>query len=154
MSRLSPARPASPACSAGRSIIRARRGCTATGCSNSRSTAPTSRSRHTPKGWGRGAARVHTPFSPHPNRLEQGIRALPSLGFRGGNITLPHKERAVGFVDVLTPTAKRIGAINTLIVRDDGSILGDNSDGFGFIANLQQFQPAWRGDAGPAVLLG
>jgi shikimate dehydrogenase len=97
---------------------------------------------------------AYIPFATHPSRLEQGIRALPALGFRGGNITLPHKERAVGFVDALTPTAKRIGAINTLIVRDDGTILGDNSDGFGFIANLQQIQPDWRGSAGPAVLLG
>lgn len=97
---------------------------------------------------------AYIPFATHPSRLEQGIRALPALGFRGGNITLPHKERAVGFVDALTPTAKRIGAINTLVVREDGTILGDNSDGFGFIANLQQFQPQWRGADGPAVLLG
>jgi shikimate dehydrogenase len=94
------------------------------------------------------------PFGTHPSRLEQGIRALPALGFRGGNITLPHKERALGMVDEATPLAMRIGAINTLIVREDGSILGDNTDGFGFIANLQQFQPDWRGSAGPAVVLG
>lgn len=97
---------------------------------------------------------AYIPFATHPSKLEQGIRALPALGFRGGNITLPHKERAVAFVDALTPTAKRIGAINTLVVREDGSILGDNSDGFGFIANLQQLQPQWRGTDGPAVLLG
>lgn len=97
---------------------------------------------------------AYIPFATHPSKLEQGIRALPALGFRGGNITLPHKERAVGFVDALTPTAKRIGAINMLVVRDDGTILGDNSDGFGFIANLQQIQPQWRGADGPAVLLG
>ncbi len=97
---------------------------------------------------------AYVPFATHPSKLEQGIRALPSLGFRGGNITLPHKERALGFVDELTPVAKRIGAINMLVVRDDGTILGDNSDGFGFIANLQQVQPSWRGAAGPAVLLG
>jgi shikimate dehydrogenase len=97
---------------------------------------------------------AYIPFATHPRRLEQGIRALPALGFRGGNITLPHKERALGFVDEATPLARRIGAVNTLLVREDGSILGDNSDGFGFIANLQQAQPAWRGNAGPAVLLG
>jgi shikimate dehydrogenase len=97
---------------------------------------------------------AYIPFATHPSKLEQGIRALTSLGFRGGNITLPHKERALGFVDDLTPVAKRIGAINMLVVREDGTILGDNSDGFGFIANLQQVQPSWRGNAGPAVLLG
>jgi shikimate dehydrogenase len=97
---------------------------------------------------------AYIPFATHPSRLEQGIRALPALGFRGGNITLPHKERALGMVDAVTPLARRIGAINMLVVREDGTILGDNSDGFGFIANLRQFQPAWRGAAGPAVLLG
>jgi shikimate dehydrogenase len=97
---------------------------------------------------------AYIPFATHPSRLEQGIRALPALGFRGGNITLPHKERALGMVDEVTPLARRIGAINMLVVREDGTILGDNSDGFGFIANLRQFQPAWRGATGPAVLLG
>ncbi len=97
---------------------------------------------------------AYIPFATHPAKLEQGIRALQALGFRGGSITLPHKERALGFVDALTPVAKRIGAINMLVVREDGAILGDNSDGFGFIANLRQFHPGWRSAAGPAVLLG
>jgi shikimate dehydrogenase len=97
---------------------------------------------------------VYIPFATHPAKLEQGIRALPALGFRGGNITLPHKERALTLVDEATPLARRIGAINMLVVREDGTILGDNSDGYGFIANLQQFQPAWRGAAGPAIVLG
>jgi shikimate dehydrogenase len=97
---------------------------------------------------------AYIPFATHPSKLEQGIRALPALGFRGGNITLPHKERALSLVDDVTPLARRIGAINMLVVREDGSILGDNSDGFGFIANLQQVQPGWRGATGPAVLLG
>ncbi|HEY1382012.1 MAG TPA: shikimate dehydrogenase [Dongiaceae bacterium] len=97
---------------------------------------------------------AYIPFSTHPGRLEQAIRALPAFGFRGGNITLPHKERALTLVDEVTSLARRIGAINTLIVRDDGSILGDNTDGFGFVANLKQAQPTWRGDAGAAVVLG
>jgi shikimate dehydrogenase len=97
---------------------------------------------------------AYIPFATHPSKLEQGIRALPALGFRGGNITLPHKERALSLVDEATTLARRIGAINMLVVREDGTILGDNSDGFGFLANLQQFQPDWRGAAGPALLLG
>jgi shikimate dehydrogenase len=97
---------------------------------------------------------AYIPFATHPSRLEQAIRALPVLGFRGGNITLPHKERALGFVDEATNLARRIGAVNTLIVRNDGAILGDNTDGYGFIANLKQVQPAWRGAAGPAVVFG
>jgi shikimate dehydrogenase len=97
---------------------------------------------------------AYIPFATHPGRLEQAIRALPALGFRGGNITLPHKERALTLVDEATPLARRVGAVNTLIVRDDGSILGDNTDGFGFIANLKQAQPSWRAKRGAAVVLG
>ncbi|HET6157616.1 MAG TPA: shikimate dehydrogenase [Dongiaceae bacterium] len=97
---------------------------------------------------------AYIPFATHPAKLEQGMRALPALGFRGGNITLPHKERALALVDEATPLAKRIGAINTLIVREDGTILGDNTDGFGFIANLQHVQPGWRGASGAAIVLG
>ena len=97
---------------------------------------------------------AYIPFSTHPRDLPRAIRALPSLGFRGGNVTLPHKEPALGLVDEVTRVAERIGAVNTLIVRDDGSILGDNTDGFGFLAHLQASQPGWRPAAGPAVLLG
>lgn len=97
---------------------------------------------------------AYVPFATHPAKLEQAIRALPALGFRGGNITLPHKERALGAVDEVTALARRIGAVNTLLVRDDGSILGDNTDGFGFLAHLIATKPDWNGAAGPAVVLG
>jgi shikimate dehydrogenase len=97
---------------------------------------------------------AYIPFATHPTKFDQALRALPSLGFRGGNVTLPHKERALALVDEATPLAKRIGAVNTLIVREDGSILGDNTDGYGFLANLKQLQPSWRASAGPALVLG
>jgi shikimate dehydrogenase len=97
---------------------------------------------------------AYVPFATHPRDLPRAIRALPSLGFRGGNVTLPHKEPALGLVDEVTRVAQRIGAVNTLVVREDGSIVGDNTDGFGFLANLEASQSGWRPDAGPAVLLG
>ncbi len=97
---------------------------------------------------------AYMPFATHPVKLEQGIRSLPALGFRGGNITLPHKERALGFVDQVTPVAKRIGAVNTLTVREDGTILGDNTDGYGFLAHLISTRPDWSGANGPGVVLG
>lgn len=97
---------------------------------------------------------AYVPFATHPTKLEQAIRALPALGFKGGNITLPHKERALGLVDEATALARRIGAINTLLVREDGAILGDNTDGYGFLAHLIASRPEWNGGAGPAVVLG
>ncbi|MES1150442.1 MAG: shikimate dehydrogenase [Dongia sp.] len=97
---------------------------------------------------------AYVPFSTHPRDLPRAIRALPSLGFRGGNVTLPHKEPALGLVDEVSRTAQRIGAVNTLVVREDGSIFGDNTDGFGFLAHLQASQAHWQPAAGPVVLLG
>lgn len=97
---------------------------------------------------------AYVPFATHPSKLELAVRALPALGFKGANVTLPHKERALELVDELTPIARRIGAVNTLIVREDGSILGDNSDGYGFLAHLIATHPTWSGDQGPAVVLG
>lgn len=96
---------------------------------------------------------VYLPFATRPENLVAAIRALPKLGFRGGNVTLPHKERALDAVDELSPVARRIGAVNTLIVREDGTILGDNTDGFGFLEHLKGSAPGWNRDA-PAVILG
>lgn len=88
-----------------------------------------------------------------PDALEAALRGLVALGFRGGNATLPHKERALALADAATPRARRIGAANTLVVRD-GALEADNTDGFGFIENLRQNAPDWRADAGPALVLG
>lgn len=97
---------------------------------------------------------TYLPFSTRPENLIDAIRALPKLGFRGGNITLPHKERALAAVDELSDVARRIGAVNTLIVREDGTIFGDNTDGYGFLQHLKSSAPQWRAEAGPAVVLG
>ncbi len=97
---------------------------------------------------------AYIPFATHPAKLEQAVRALPALGFRGGNVTLPHKERALALVDEATPVARRVGAVNTLVVREDATILGDNTDGYGFLAHLAATQLGWRGADGPACVLG
>jgi len=96
---------------------------------------------------------AYVPLAVAPARLEQALRALPAMGFRGVNLTIPHKEPALALVDRTTPAAARIGAVNTVIVEQE-SLLGDNTDGFGFMASLAAGAPDWRADAGPAVLLG
>jgi shikimate dehydrogenase len=95
---------------------------------------------------------AYVPLAVAPDKLEQALRALPAMGFRGVNLTIPHKEPALTVVDQVTPTAARIGAVNTVIVGPDG-LLGDNTDGYGFMASLAG-APGWRAAAGPAVLLG
>jgi shikimate dehydrogenase len=60
----------------------------------------------------------------------------------------------MALMDRLDPLAKRIGAVNTVVVEPDGSLCGYNTDAFGFIESLMDEQPNWRADAGPAVVLG
>jgi shikimate dehydrogenase len=101
-----------------------------------------------------GLRGAYVPLPVQPDTLEAALQALPVLGFAGCNLTIPHKITAVDIVDELEPLAQRIGAANTIVVRPDGSLLGRNTDAFGFIASLREAQPQWRADAGPAVMLG
>jgi shikimate dehydrogenase len=95
----------------------------------------------------------YIPIALPPERFGEGLRALPGLGFRGVNVTIPNKEAALALADVVTPRAEAIGAANTLTFTD-GAIHADNSDGYGFIANLRQHAPAWSAATGPALVLG
>jgi shikimate dehydrogenase len=89
-----------------------------------------------------------------PDRLETAIRGLAALGFAGCNVTVPHKVSAMQFMDELHPTARRVAAINTIVVQPDGRLLGMNNDGAGYIQSLRDADATWRGDAGPALVLG
>jgi len=97
---------------------------------------------------------AYLPLAVRPEKARDAIRALPLLGFAGANVTLPHKEAALSAVDRVTPAARRIGAVNTILVAADGTLEGSNSDGFGFLENLRQAAPQWRAELGPVVLLG
>lgn len=63
-------------------------------------------------------------------------------GFVGANITVPHKEAAFRACDRRTPVAEVLGAVNVLW-RENGLLCGDNTDVFGFLANLDEFAPGW-----------
>ena len=97
---------------------------------------------------------VYVPLAVAPDRLEQALRALPALGFRGCNLTIPHKQAALKVMDRVDAVAERIGAMNTVIVAPDGSLEGSNTDVFGFRENLREQAPDWRASSGPAVVLG
>ncbi len=96
---------------------------------------------------------VYVPLAVAPRDLERALTALPALGFRGVNLTLPHKERALGLCHEADDLARRVGAVNTIVVRD-GKLIGSNSDGFGFLENLKAGAPGWRPEAASAVVLG
>jgi len=86
--------------------------------------------------------------------FEQVFRALPKVGFRGVNVTLPHKVTALALADEATPAARAIGAANTITFLPDGRIRADNSDSYGFIENIHAQAPGWDPAAGPALVLG
>ncbi len=80
------------------------------------------------------------------------IRALPTLGIAGVNVTMPHKADAARACDELTVAAARLGSVNTVVVRSDGTLLGDSTDGEGFLRALADadLDPAGRS----VVILG
>lgn len=84
-----------------------------------------------------------------PGLFTETVRALPGAGFRGANVTIPHKSAALALADRLTDRARAIGAANTLLFEPDGSILADNTDAPGMIASLP-ISPAGRS----ALILG
>jgi len=96
----------------------------------------------------------YVPLAIRPEDLAAGLAALPRLGFRGANVTIPHKEAALALADAPTARAVEIGAANTLVFRPDGGIDADNTDAYGFLQNLRQGAPDWRAEAGPALVLG
>lgn len=97
---------------------------------------------------------VYVPLGVAPAQFETALRALPSLGFAGVNVTVPHKEAAFAVVDEADSLARRIGAVNTVVIGADGRLAGSNTDGFGFLESLAAAAPAWSGAAGPAVVVG
>ncbi len=101
---------------------------------------------------GLSGAYVYLPV--RPERLADALKGLAALGFAGCNVTIPHKEAAMRLVDRVDPLAKRIGAINTIVVGEDGSLSGSNTDAFGFVEALKEAKPDWRADAGPAAVMG
>lgn len=96
----------------------------------------------------------YVPMHVEPDDLETTLRQMPKMGFVGANITIPHKESVMKIADLVTDRAKLIGAANTLIFREDSSIVADNTDGYGFIFNLHQGAPNWDPKSGPATVIG
>lgn len=101
-----------------------------------------------------GLAGHYIPMDVAPADLEAVLRTLPKAGFVGANVTVPHKEAALKIADHASDRATVIGAANTLVFREDGSIHADNTDGYGFMENLRNGAPDWNAKDGPAVVFG
>jgi shikimate dehydrogenase len=98
-----------------------------------------------------GVDGAYVPLPAPPEAFATAVRGLAAAGFAGLNVTIPHKEAAFALCDEVAPLALRAGAVNTLVFSE-GRILGRNTDGIGFIANLSHhgIDP----QAGPVLILG
>jgi shikimate dehydrogenase len=73
-----------------------------------------------------------------PANLPDAVRGMRAMNFAGANCTIPHKIAVMSLLDEITPTAQKIGAVNTIVRQSDGSLLGENTDGKGFIRSLEE----------------
>ena len=96
---------------------------------------------------------AYVPLAVQPDTLGKALKTLAGLGFHGINLTIPHKEAALSHCDHVDALAARIGAVNTVVIRN-GRLEGSNSDAFGFLENLRDGAPGWEARAGPALVLG
>jgi shikimate dehydrogenase len=94
---------------------------------------------------------AYVPLPVRPADFAAAVQGLRRAGFRGANVTIPHKETALAVCDTMDEVARRAGAVNTLVFGEHG-VHGTSTDGAGFLANLRahDVDPA----AGPALVLG
>jgi shikimate dehydrogenase len=98
---------------------------------------------------------VYIPLEVTPANLGSVLAALPKMGIKGVNITVPHKEAVMEHMDEISMEARRIGAVNTVIVNEEGRLKGYNTDWEGFLQNVAHGAPAsWGIKAGKAVVIG
>lgn len=96
----------------------------------------------------------YTALAVPENALAETLKQMPENGFIGANVTIPHKVAVMQLADQISDRATLIGAANTLIFKEDGKIFADNTDGYGFMANVRQGVPDWDPKAGPAAIFG
>lgn len=101
-----------------------------------------------------GVQGYYIPLHVDSSDLERVIRTLPAMGFRGCNVTIPHKEHALAIADVATDRARKIGAANTLTFQEDGQIHADNTDAYGFVQSIRHAWPDWSPRSGRVTVLG
>lgn len=86
-----------------------------------------------------------------PGDLGARMRTMTAEGYAGFNVTVPHKQKVMALCDRLDETARAIGAVNTIVLKD-GKIEGRNTDAFGFISNMQQALPEFSFNTAALIL--
>lgn len=82
---------------------------------------------------------AYVPFhvAVRPGGLKKAVEAVRSLGLTGVNVTIPHKEKVIKYLDEVEQEARLVGAVNT-IVNENGRLIGCNTDGLGFLESLKK----------------
>ena len=100
-----------------------------------------------------GIRGTYEKFAVRPGEFLAFAARIGDGGLVGVNVTVPHKEAAFGACDERTPVAEALGAVNTLW-REDGRLMGDNTDVAGFLANMDEAAPGWAEPGKQAVVIG
>ena len=85
-----------------------------------------------------GVDAAYIPVHVKPENLEQAVASFKLLGASGWNVTIPHKQTIIPFLDELDELAKKMGAVNTVVRDSDGKLKGYNTDGPGFVRSLEE----------------
>ncbi|ARK22971.1 shikimate dehydrogenase [Sporosarcina ureae] len=94
---------------------------------------------------------TYIPIHATAGNLEQTINSLRTLGCSGWNVTVPHKQAIIPFLDEVDESARVMNAVNTVYQTDQGKLIGANTDGAGFVKSLEEFSESVTG---PVLLIG
>jgi shikimate dehydrogenase len=81
---------------------------------------------------------VYVPLLVQTDKVAAAVKGLSPLTFKGANVTVPLKEKVMPFMDQLSPAACCIGAVNTITIKDNGELVGSNTDWLGFLKHLEE----------------
>jgi shikimate dehydrogenase len=95
---------------------------------------------------------AYVAFDVPPGNLRDCVKGMKAMGFRGFNVTIPHKQSIMDFIDYITTDAGDLGAVNTVVIRD-GETVGYNTDSSGLLVALET-KTGFRPGGNRAILLG
>ena len=96
---------------------------------------------------------TYIPIHVKPEHLQQAVASFKLLGTSGWNVTIPHKQTIIPFLDELDELAEKMGAVNTVVRTAEGKLKGYNTDGPGFVKSLEHAIGTMKRDA-PILLIG
>lgn len=94
---------------------------------------------------------VYVPLRVHPEHVEEAVEGIRALGFVGANVTIPHKNTVVDYLDDLSDDARALQAVNTIHLTED-RLVGHNTDGAGFVRSLAEI--GWSAEGKDVTVIG